>query len=94
MLSTRARQTLITAVGNETSIGNEVALAIDSNTSGRAAAAAVTPSGSVAALVGVDGTGSNAAPLAGTNTRFTNIEAKLDAVLAALAAAPKQNPLN
>jgi capsid protein len=38
-------------------------------------------------LVGVDGTGSNAAPLAGTETRLDAIEAKINAILASLKAA-------
>ena len=35
-------------------------------------------------LFGVDGTGSNAAPLAGTETRLDAIETKINAVLTAL----------
>jgi predicted RecA/RadA family phage recombinase len=35
-------------------------------------------------LVGVDGTGSNAAPLAGTETRLDAIETKINAILGAL----------
>jgi hypothetical protein len=35
-------------------------------------------------LVGVDGTGSNAAPLAGTETRLDAIETKLNALLVSL----------
>lgn len=35
-------------------------------------------------LVGVDGAGSNAAPLAGTETRLDNIETKLNALLTSL----------
>lgn len=38
-------------------------------------------------LVGVDGTGSNAAPLAGTESRLDAIEAKVDAIIGALVAA-------
>lgn len=40
--------------------------------------------GATANLVGVDGTGSNAAPLAGTESRLDVIEAKVDAVITAL----------
>lgn len=50
-------------------------------------AAHVAPLGATANLVGVDGTGSNAAPLAGTEARLDAIEAKIDAVIAALIAA-------
>lgn len=38
-------------------------------------------------LTGVDGTGNNAAPLAGTETRLDAIEAKINAILVALKAA-------
>jgi len=53
---------------------------------------ALTQAATVAAitstnLVGVDGTGSNAAPLAGTETRLDAIETKINAVLTALKAA-------
>lgn len=47
-------------------------------------AAAVAKLGATSNLVGVDGTGSNAAPLAGTEARLDAIEAKLDAVIQAL----------
>ncbi len=40
--------------------------------------------GTTSDLVGVDGAGSNAAPLAGTESRLDAIEAKLDAVITAL----------
>jgi hypothetical protein len=40
--------------------------------------------GTTSDLVGVDGTGSNAAPLVGTEARLDAIEAKLDALIAAL----------
>lgn len=43
--------------------------------------------GSTSNLVGVDGVGDNAAPLAGTETRLDAIEAKLDATIAAIQAA-------
>lgn len=38
----------------------------------------------LAALTGVDGTGSNAAPLAGVNTAFTALNAKINAIITAL----------
>lgn len=43
--------------------------------------------GTTSNLSGVDGTGSNAAPLTGTETRLDNVEAKIDEVIAALKAA-------
>jgi hypothetical protein len=50
-------------------------------------AANVPAIGTTANLVGVDGTLSNAAPLVGTESRLDAIEAKVDAVIAALKAA-------
>lgn len=50
-------------------------------------AAFVAPLGSTSNLVGVDGTGSNAAPVVGTESRLDAIEAKVDAALASLVAA-------
>jgi hypothetical protein len=52
-----------------------------------APAAHVAALGTTSNLVGVDGTGSNAAPLVGTEARLDAIEAKVDAVIAALIAA-------
>ena len=43
--------------------------------------------GTTSDLVGVDGTGSNAAPLVGTEARLDAIEAKVDALLTAVIAA-------
>jgi hypothetical protein len=43
--------------------------------------------GATSDLVGVDGAGSNAAPLVGTEARLDAIEAKLDAVITALVTA-------
>lgn len=43
-------------------------------------------------LVGVDGTGSNAAPLAGTESRLDAVEAKVDALIGALIAANIMKP--
>ncbi len=43
--------------------------------------AAMAPSSN---LVGVDGTGSNAAPLAGTESRLDALEAKMNELIAAL----------
>ena len=42
--------------------------------------------GATTVLTGVDGTGSNAAPLTGTETRLDDVEAKVDEVIAALKA--------
>lgn len=50
-------------------------------------AAEVLAIGPTVDLVGVDGTGSNAAPLVETEARLDAIEAKIDAVIAALKAA-------
>lgn len=47
-------------------------------------AATIAALGATSNLVGVDGAGSNAAPLAGTETRLDNIETKVDAIIAAL----------
>lgn len=55
-------------------------------------AANVAPIGATSNLVGVDGTGSNAAPLVGTEARLDAIEAKVDALIAALIAAGLMNP--
>lgn len=49
--------------------------------------AAVVAAISSSNLVGVDGTGSNAAPLAGTETRLDALEAKINAILVSLKAA-------
>jgi len=46
--------------------------------------AAVANIGVTSNLVGVDGTGSNAAPLVGTEARLDAIEAKVDALLGSL----------
>lgn len=49
-------------------------------------AAAVADLGTTTDLVGVDGTGSNAAPLAGTEARLDAMEAKMDELLASVRA--------
>lgn len=85
MLSDNAKKALNIALGSkQAGVGTEVAAAIDSNGSGPAAHIADISSSN---LVGVDGTGSNAAPLAGTETRLDAIESKINAILAALQAA-------
>jgi hypothetical protein len=82
-LSTNAQKAIKNALADK-DLGAEVAAAIDSNGSGPAANVADITSSN---LVGVDGTGSNAAPLAGTETRLDAIEAKINDILAALQAA-------
>lgn len=59
----------------------------DSDPGNLSQATYVAPLGATSNLVGVDGTGSNAAPLTGTESRLDAIEAKIDAALAALVAA-------
>ena len=83
MLSDKAKKAIKNAIADPV-LGEEVADAIDSNGSGPAAHIADISSSN---LVGVDGTGSNAAPLAGTETRLDAIEAKINTILAALQAA-------
>lgn len=65
---------------------DEVCAAVDANTAALAARVAdnVAVLGETSDLTGVDGSGSNAAPLAGTESRLDVIEAKLDAVIGAL----------
>lgn len=83
-LSAKQRRQLVAAVADN-QIGNEIADVI--NSGGDAPAAFVAAIGVTSNLVGVDGTGSNAAPLAGTESRLDALEAKVDAILAALKAA-------
>ena len=83
-LSAAARKRLEVAMAHR-STAKEVADAIDSG--GNPQAANVAALGTTTNLVGVDGTGSNAAPLAGTESRLDAIEAKIDAVIASLKAA-------
>lgn len=83
-LSDKARQYLRHGLGSE-QYGNEVADNIDSGDN--PVAANVAAIGSTSDLVGVDGTGSNAAPLVETEARLDAIEAKVDAVIASLKAA-------
>jgi hypothetical protein len=83
-LSNKAKEVLIVACANK-SVGEELAAAIEAGANGQAAAVAAI--GATSDLVGVDGTGSNAAPLVGTESRLDAIEAKVDAVIAALKAA-------
>ena len=80
MLSQDAKNRLTIALTSEEA-GNEVSDAIDSGSNPQAATVAAI---SGVNLVGVDGTGSNAAPLAGTETRLDAIESKINAILTAL----------
>jgi hypothetical protein len=80
-LSTKARKRLEVSMARRAE-AKEVADAIDAG--GNSPAAAVALLGATSNLVGVDGTGSNAAPLAGTESRLDAVEAKIDAVITAL----------
>lgn len=82
-LSTAARRRLEVAMAKRAE-AKEICDAIDAGGNSPAATIADITSSN---LVGVDGTGSNAAPLAGTETRLDAIEAKINAVLASLKAA-------
>lgn len=82
-LSLAARRRLEVALAQRAA-ANEIAAAIDAGGNSPAAAVANITSTD---LVGVDGTGSNAAPLAGTETRLDALEAKVNALLASLRAA-------
>ena len=83
-LSTKAKKRLEVAMARRAE-ALEVIAAIESGSNPQATTVAAI--GTTAALVGVDGTGSNAAPLAGTEARLDVVEAKIDAILAALKAA-------
>lgn len=81
MLSNKTREILTVAMANAKA-AKELADAIDSGANAQAASVPVF--GATANLVGVDGTGSNAAPLVGTEARLDAIEAKINAVITAL----------
>lgn len=83
-LSDKAKRRLEVALARR-DVAVEIAAAIDSGAN--AQAANVAAMGSTTNLTGVDGTGSNAAPLAGTESRLDAIEAKIDAILSSLKAA-------
>jgi hypothetical protein len=83
-LSTKARKRLEVALARRAE-AKEIADAIDLG--GNAQAATVAAFGATTNLVGVDGVGSNAAPLAGTESRLDAIEAKINAILASIKAA-------
>lgn len=83
-LSSKAKRRLEVALARRAE-AQEIIAAIESGANSQAAAVAAL--GATSNLVGVDGTGSNAAPLVGTEARLDAIEAKVDAVIAALKAA-------
>lgn len=80
-LTTEQRRILRIAIAEDV-IADAIADQIDAGGNPQAANVAVI--GTTTNLVGVDGTGSNAAPLAGTESRLDAIEAKVDAVITAL----------
>ena len=82
-LNNEQRRWLRHGIANER-VGNEIGDAIDLG--GNPVTANVPALGSTSDLVGVDGSGSNAAPLVGTEARLDAIEAKVDALLAAMVA--------
>lgn len=92
-LSTKAKRALQIACGQD--LGSEIVSAIagDGNEAAVVAAFGATTNISVPAvagfspganLVGVDGTGSNAAPLAGTETRLDALDTAVDALVDAV----------
>jgi hypothetical protein len=78
-LSDKAKQYLEYALASQ-DVADEVVSSLDKQ------AGAVAAIGATANLVGVDGVGSNAAPLVETEARLDAIEAKVDALIAALKA--------
>jgi hypothetical protein len=78
-LSDKAKQYLEYALTSQ-EVADEVVASLDKQ------AGAVAAIGATANLVGVDGTGSNAAPLVETEGRLDALEAKVDALIAALKA--------
>lgn len=80
-LSEEQRRWFRSGIANK-AIADAIADQIDSG--GNPVAANVAAIGATADLVGVDGTGSNAAPLVETEARLDAVEAKIDAVIAAL----------
>lgn len=83
-LSVKAKKRLEVALARRAE-ANEIIAAIEAGANAQAANVAAI--GATSNLVGVDGTGSNAAPLAGTESRLDAVEAKIDAVIASLKAA-------
>ena len=87
MLSDRTKKIVVVALADKRA-GQELTAAVDASGSPAAAVANITSTN----LVGVDGTGSNAAPLAGTETRLDALEAKVNALLAAMRASGQMLP--
>lgn len=79
-LSAKAKRRLEVAMARRAE-ALEVIAAIEAGANPQAAVVAAITSTN---LTGVDGTGSNAAPLAGTETRLDAIESKINAILTAL----------
>ena len=80
-LSNEVKEYLVVALANR-SKAQELASEIDAIQP----ASAVAVMGTTTDLVGVDGTGSNAAPLVETEARLDAIEAKIDELIVALKA--------
>jgi hypothetical protein len=83
-LSKETKEIMVVALANKKA-AEELSSAVDAASAAStqtAAQSAITSSN----LVGVDGTGSNAAPLAGTETRLDAIESKINALIAAMKA--------
>lgn len=83
MLSEKLKKLIENAMPEQEQ-ADELVAAIESSVG--SPAAAVAAMGATSNLVGVDGTGSNAAPLVGTESRLDAVEAKIDQVIAALKA--------
>lgn len=90
-LSKKARDVMRVAFANK-SVASEVADAIDLGVNPKAASVAAI--GSTINLVGTNGSGNvgDAAPLAETESRLDAVEAKIDAVIAALKSAGLMAP--
>lgn len=83
-LSDKLKREIRNAIGDQIR-ADELITAIQASVASPAAHVALI--GSTTNLVGVNGTGSNAAPLVGTESRLDVIEAKVDAILSAIQAA-------
>lgn len=89
-LSQKAKDHLAQSMAGENrNDSDEICSAIDS--SSNRVADSVDPIGTTTDLVGVDGTGSNAAPLVETEDRLDAIEAKVDEIISALKSAKVMN---
>ena len=91
-LSAKAKKRIEVALARRQE-ANEVIAAIDSNGSGPAAAVAAL--GALAAVASIDVADAgpvNVATAAGVNTRLATLQAKIDAVIAALKAAGMMSP--